>query len=157
MLHRFAARLGVDVKHLDFDKPVPEFLLDQIKHATGSQGFADATHALASDRSITVRQIIDRGGGAHRLVVGTPEQIADTMEEWFRAGAADGFNVMGDVYPSGLEAFVDHVVPVLQRRGLFRRDYRGATLRDHYGLERPASVHERNRLGPVVGGRRAAG
>jgi hypothetical protein len=62
------------------------------------------------------------------------------MEEWFRAGAADGFNINCDVFPSGLEAFVDHVVPVLQKRGLFRTEYRGRTLRDHYELARPANL-----------------
>ena len=72
-------------------------------------------------------QIIAAGGGAHRLVVGSPEQIADTIEHWFDERAADGFNIMSDVYPSGLEAFVDHVVPVLQKRGIYRREYAGST------------------------------
>jgi hypothetical protein len=63
--------------------------------------------------------------------------VADAIELWFRNGAADGFNVMPAVLPSGLEAFVDHVVPVLQARGLFRTEYTGNTLREHYGLERP--------------------
>ena len=60
------------------------------------------------------------------------------METWFRAGAADGFNIMPPVLPTGLDDFVDHVVPELQRRGLFRTEYTGTTLRDHYGLARPA-------------------
>jgi FMN-dependent oxidoreductase (nitrilotriacetate monooxygenase family) len=139
-LRRFAGRLGLDVKELDLDRPVPEHLLDRLVNATGSKGFADATVALARDRTKTVRQIIASGGGAHRLVVGTPEQIADTMEEWFRQDAADGFNIMSDVYPSGLEAFVDHVVPILQQRGLFRTDYDGETLRSHYGAARPQNL-----------------
>ena len=63
-------------------------------------------------------------------------KIADAIEEWFVAGAVDGFNVMPDVFPSGLELFVDHVVPILRQRGLFRREYRHATLRGHLGLER---------------------
>ena len=69
---------------------------------------------------------------------GTPEQVADDIELWFKEGAADGFNVMPAAMPSGLEAFVDRVVPILQERGLFRRDYEGTTLRDHYGLPVPA-------------------
>jgi hypothetical protein len=72
----------------------------------------------------------------HRLVVGSPEQLADAIEEWFVAGAVDGFNLMPDVFPSGLELFVDHVVPILRDRGLFRREYTHATLRGHLGLQR---------------------
>ncbi|HEY0125058.1 MAG TPA: LLM class flavin-dependent oxidoreductase [Rhizobium sp.] len=136
-LKRFALRLGLDPQDLDLDKPVPESVLDKVANAAGSQGFADATFALARDRSKTVREIIASGGGAHRLVVGTPVQIADTIEDWFVSGAADGFNIMSDIYPSGLEAFVDHVVPILQKRGLFRSDYEGDTLRSHYGAPAP--------------------
>ncbi|MFX8616521.1 nitrilotriacetate monooxygenase, partial [Acinetobacter baumannii] len=88
---------------------VPPGLLGNAFKAQGSQGFADATIALARDASLTVRQIIDRGGGAHRILAGGPEQIADMMEAWFRGGAADGFNVMFDVFPTGLRDFVDHV------------------------------------------------
>lgn len=139
-LKRFSARLGLDPADLDLDKPVPEDVLDKLANATGSKGFADATVALARDRSKTVRQIIASGGGAHRLVVGTPDQIADTIQEWFDAGAADGFNIMSDIYPSGLEAFVDHIVPILQKRGLFRTDYDGNTLRSHYGAQRPQNL-----------------
>ena len=79
------------------------------------------------------------GGVGHRIIVGTPEQIADDIEAWFKAGAADGFNLMPDVLPSGLDVFVDTVVPNLQRRGLFRADYSGSTLRDHLGLAKPPS------------------
>lgn len=139
-LKRFAARLGLNADELDLDRPVPENLLARLANATGSKGFADATLALAQDRSRSVRQIIASGGGAHRLVVGTPDQIADTIQEWFEAGAADGFNIMSDIYPSGLEAFVDHVVPVLQKRGIFRTDYDGDTLRSHYGAARPQNL-----------------
>jgi hypothetical protein len=65
--------------------------------------------------------------------------VADAIQEWFDAGAADGFNIMPPVLPSGLETFVDQVVPILQERGLFRREYTASTLRGHYGLERPVS------------------
>ncbi|HXZ08970.1 MAG TPA: LLM class flavin-dependent oxidoreductase, partial [Paraburkholderia sp.] len=70
---------------------------------------------------------------------GTPETIADDIERWFTGRAADGFNLNADVFPSGLADFVDHVVPLLQRKGIFRRDYDGTTLREHYGLPRPVS------------------
>jgi alkanesulfonate monooxygenase SsuD/methylene tetrahydromethanopterin reductase-like flavin-dependent oxidoreductase (luciferase family) len=86
-----------------------------------------------------VRELIRTlaGGGGHRVIVGTPEQIADDIEHWFKGEAADGFNLMPDALPDGLEAFVNGVVPILQRRGLFRTEYEGNTLRSHLGLERP--------------------
>ncbi len=87
----------------------------------------------------TVRRLLHRLAGArgHRVFAGTPEQVADTIEEWFTSGAADGFNVMPPYYPGGLTDFTEHVVPILQRRGLFRTEYTGTTLRDHLGLPRP--------------------
>jgi alkanesulfonate monooxygenase SsuD/methylene tetrahydromethanopterin reductase-like flavin-dependent oxidoreductase (luciferase family) len=94
-----------------------------------------------------VRQLIARlgGGRGHRTFTGTPVQVADAIEEWFEGGAADGFNIMPAVLPSGLEAFVDKVVPILQERGRFRTEYEGQTLRDRYGLPRPI-----NRLDDVA-------
>jgi alkanesulfonate monooxygenase SsuD/methylene tetrahydromethanopterin reductase-like flavin-dependent oxidoreductase (luciferase family) len=96
---------------------------------------------LARRDNLTVRELLRAlgGGVGHRIIVGTPEQIADDIEAWFRAGAADGFNLMPDVLPSGLETFIDTVVPILQRRGLFRTEYGGSTLRDHFGLAKPPS------------------
>ncbi len=67
-------------------------------------------------------------------MVGTPEQVADDIERWFRYGAADGFNVMPDVLPSGFDSFVEGVIPELKRRGLFRKEYEASTLRGHLGL-----------------------
>lgn len=139
-LERFAKRVGLDASDLKLDEPFPEHLLERVRGNGGSQGFADAAYALVSNRSLTVREIIDRGGGGHHRVVGSPEQIADVMEKWFAGRAADGFNIMSDIYPSGLEAFVDHVVPVLQKRGIYRKEYEGATLRDHYRAEAPANI-----------------
>jgi alkanesulfonate monooxygenase SsuD/methylene tetrahydromethanopterin reductase-like flavin-dependent oxidoreductase (luciferase family) len=104
---------------------------------TGSQGARDIVVNLARREQLTVRQLLDRVITWHRLVVGSPERIADAIEEWFVAGAVDGFNLMPDVFPSGLELFVDHVVPILRDRGLFRREYRHTTLRGHLGLQRP--------------------
>lgn len=72
------------------------------------------------------------------LPIGSPLQIADILESWFRAGAADGFNVMPPFFPRQLDDFVGLMVPLLQERGLFRADYAGATLREHLGLRRPA-------------------
>ena len=79
------------------------------------------------------------GGRGHCDVCGSASEIADIMEEWFRVGAADGFNVMPPVMPGGLDDFVGLVIPELQRRGLFRREYEGRTLRENLGLARPAS------------------
>ena len=108
----------------------------------GNHTFFLATLAHARRHGSTVRQLIHElaGGGGHRVIVGTPEQVADDIERWFRGGAADGFNLMPDALPDGLEAFTEGVVPILQRRGLFRTEYQGTTLRDHLGLARPAAA-----------------
>jgi alkanesulfonate monooxygenase len=96
---------------------------------------------LARRERYTVRQLYEYLAGArgHWVVVGTPVQIADRIQEWFENGAADGFNIMPPVLPQSLNEFVDLVVPELQKRGLFRTAYEGATLRENLGLERPAS------------------
>jgi FMN-dependent oxidoreductase (nitrilotriacetate monooxygenase family) len=96
---------------------------------------------LARREQLTVRQLIGRlgGGRGHRTFSGTPEQVADAIQHWFQAGAADGFNIMPPVLPSGLEIFVDQVVPILRDRGLFRHEYSGRTLREHFGLAVPAN------------------
>ncbi|KAF1049157.1 LLM class flavin-dependent oxidoreductase [Xylophilus sp.] len=97
--------------------------------------------ALAKREGYTVRQLYEYLAGArgHWFVVGTAQQIADEIQAWFDNGAADGFNVMPPVLPASLEDFVELVVPELQRRGLFRTEYEGTTLRDNLGLARPAN------------------
>ena len=141
----FAWQIGVDPSELRPDEPLPTWLLETNElTATGSQGAREIVVNIARrDPSLTVRQLLDRVITWHRLIVGTPEQVADSIEEWFLAGAVDGFNLMPDVFPSGLEAFVDHVVPLLRQRGIFRHEYSGSTLRDHLGLERPVSRYDR--------------
>lgn len=99
---------------------------------------------LARRERLTVRQLIGRlgGGRGHLTFAGTPEQVADQIEAWFTQGAADGFNIMPAVLPSGLDAFVEHVVPILRARGLFRTGYGPRrTLRERYGLPRPANQY----------------
>ncbi len=93
----------------------------------------------------TIRQLIQRLAGArgHQVVAGTPEQIADAMQRWFENGAADGFNVMPPYLPGGFGTFAAEVLPILRKRGVFREDYTGTTLRDHFGLPRPDSVFAR--------------
>lgn len=134
---------GVDLTGADLDGPLPDVPEeDQIEtHKSRSTLITK----LARDENLTVRQLLGKlgGGRGHRTFTGTPEQLADDLQEWFESGAADGFNVMPPAYPADFEAFTEHVVPILQKRGLFRTEYEGTTLRDHYGLERP-----RNRLTP---------
>jgi len=99
---------------------------------------------LARRERLTVRELIGRlgGGRGHLTFAGTPEQVADEIEAWFTRGAADGFNIMPAVLPSGLDAFVDHVVPILRARGLLRTEYGPRrTLRERYGLPRPANQY----------------
>lgn len=143
---RLAANLGVSPGDLDLDEPVPEHLLANLDEKRGSRGFARAVAGYARQDGLTARELALLGGGGHRYAIGTPEQIADTVEHWFRNGAADGFTLMPDVLPSGLETFVDHVVPELRRRGIFRHDYAGSSLRDHFGLPRPPSRYETSGL-----------
>ena len=107
---------------------------------------------IARRGNLTVRQLLRAlgGGVGHRIIVGTPEQIADDIEAWFKAGAADGFNLMPDVLPSGLEVFVDNVVPILQKRGLFRHDYAGTTLREPFRSAASAKPLCRRRPAPPL-------
>lgn len=135
-LARLAGVLQVNRRRLELDAPLPG---DIPLPADGGHTFFRATVALARREGLTVRGLIRalNGGTGHRTIVGTPKDIADDIETWFTAGAADGFNLMPDVLPHGLDVFVDEVVPILRRRGLFRHEYSGRTLRDHLGLARP--------------------
>ena len=138
-LARLAGSLRVDPKSLQLDEPLPA---DLELHPDHNHTFFKGILALAAAHgNLTVRELVyhQLGGTSHRILAGTPEAIADDIEQWHRTGAIDGFNVMPDVLPSGLEAFVDHVIPELQRRGLYRREYPAATLRGNLGLERPAN------------------
>lgn len=133
-LARLAAQLGVTADTLHLDKPLDAVLPNDLAAVQSSHGFLNTTVRFAQESGLTIRQLIDRNGGAHRMVVGTPEQIADDIERWFTGRAADGFNLNFDVYPDGLQLFAEHVVPELRRRGLFRREYHSSTLRGHLGL-----------------------
>ncbi len=125
--------LGHDASHFDPDGPLPE-----IPESNASKSGRERVVALAAREKLTVRQLAQRLGGYSGLAfVGTPSSIADEMEEWLATEGSDGFNVMFPYLPGGLDDFVDGVVPELQRRGLFRREYEGATLRENLGLPRP--------------------
>jgi alkanesulfonate monooxygenase SsuD/methylene tetrahydromethanopterin reductase-like flavin-dependent oxidoreductase (luciferase family) len=141
-LNRLAGTLGVPVDTLKLDERLPDDL-PLPGGGNGNHTFFHATLAQARAHGYTARQLIRAlaGGGGHRVVVGTPEQIADDIEQWFNGGAADGFNLMPDALPDGLQDFVDGVVPILRQRGIFRSEYEGRTLRDHFGLQRPVSPH----------------
>lgn len=142
LISQIAGRIGINPEDLDIDAPLPwDKLGDLTPPEKGSHGFFEAQIVLAKAENLTVRQLSRRIRSGHRLVVGSPEQIADTIEEWFRAGAADGFNLMPDAFPSGAEIFVDHVVPILRKRGIFRHEYTGNTLRHHLGLPKPVSQY----------------
>ena len=136
-----AQRFDLDPDILDLDEPLPLDLLPSEDEIEGAKSRYTLIVDLARRENLTLRQLIARlgGGRGHRTFTGTPVQVADTIEEWFDNGAADGFNIMPAVLPSGLEAFVDKVVPILQERGRFRTEYEGVTLRDHYGLPRPVN------------------
>jgi alkanesulfonate monooxygenase len=131
--------LGTDASLFDPDAPLPE-----IPETNASKSGRERTIALAKRENLTVRHLAQRLGGYGGLsFVGTPATIADAMQEWLETEASDGFNIMFPYLPGGLDDFVDKVVPELQRRGLFRTEYEGATLRENLGLRRPE-----NRLFP---------
>lgn len=135
-LRQLSQMLGLDLTDHPLDAPLPP--LPPIEQIRGNQSRYQLVKDLAARESLTVRSLIAAlgGGRGHRTIAGTPEQIADDLQTWFEAGAADGFNVMPPYLPGGLLDFVDRVVPILQARGLFRTEYTETTLRGHYGLGR---------------------
>ena len=132
-----SVQLGTDASGFDLDAPLPRNLPD----TNASKSARDRLVLKAEREKLTVRELAQYVGGAFGTLemIGTPTTIADTMEEWLGGEAADGFNIMFPFLPAGLDDFVDKVVPELQRRGLFRRDYAGSTLRENMGLPRPAN------------------
>jgi alkanesulfonate monooxygenase len=131
---------GTDLAGYDLDAPVPD-----LAPPNTMQGAFHTTMALAREEKLTLRQLAVRvsAGRQRAFLAGTPKQIADHMEQWFREGAADGFNIIAPYFPGAFEEFVDEVVPELQRRGLFRTEYEGTTLRENLGLPRPAGRYQR--------------
>ena len=132
---------GVDFSHLPLDRALTPDDFPDPDTVDASRSRAEMVHdIIRREPGMTLRQLLARLAGArgHFTFAGTPEQVADLIEDWFKGGAADGFNVMPPLFPGMLDAFIDGVIPILQERGLFRTEYRGATLRDHYGLEHPA-------------------
>ncbi len=125
--------LGHDASGFDPDGPLPP-----IPESNASKSGRERMMKLARDEDLTVRQLAGRVGGyAGHAMVGTAQGIADEMEAWLMEQGSDGFNIMFPYLPAGLDDFVDKVVPELQRRGLFRTEYEGVTLRENLGLPRP--------------------
>ncbi len=132
-----SGQLGIDLSGHPLDGPIPDVALPDSSHA-----FARALLNKARRESMTLRDLYNLTTAArgHMVVCGTPTSIADTLEQWFTDGAADGFNIMPAYFPDAFNEFVDLVVPELQRRGLYRTRYPGPMLRDTLGLPRPAPV-----------------
>jgi FMN-dependent oxidoreductase (nitrilotriacetate monooxygenase family) len=135
-LRSLGSHLDADLSVFSPDDRLPAEVIDHpIDPATygPSLGYHETVTTWAREQTAagaTVRDLVRQFGGyGARIVVGTPEQAADTIEEWYRTGAADGFNLMIDEFPRGLETVADHLVPILQERGLFRRSYEEPTLR----------------------------
>lgn len=144
-IKRLSERLGIDLSEYPLDKPLSLEGVRQTDEVNGNKSRHQLILDLIQDESLTVKQLVNRLAGArgHFTFTGTPLQLADVIETWFLNGAADGFNIMPQIYPSGLEVFVDKVIPELQNRGLFRTAYEGQTLRDNLGLARPANERYR--------------
>jgi FMN-dependent oxidoreductase (nitrilotriacetate monooxygenase family) len=126
----------IDFTQFDLDAPFPD--LGNFAR-NGWESTTDKLKHLAKAEHLTLRQLALRTTTPKSAFLGTPTHIADTMQEWFEAGAADGFMISGAVLPDGLTDFIDHVVPILQARGLFRTAYEADTLRGNLGLPKPAN------------------
>jgi FMN-dependent oxidoreductase (nitrilotriacetate monooxygenase family) len=137
---QLAQTLRVDPERLKLDEQLPAELPDE-DAIEGAKSRYTLIVNWARREHLTVRELIGKlgGGRGHRTFTGTPAQVAGTIQHYFENGAADGFNIMPAVLPSGIEAFTTKVVPILQERGLFRTEYSGSTLREHYGLPRPVN------------------
>lgn len=130
---------GYDFSHIKLDQILRPEDFPNPGDSQSSRGRTELIVGVVEREQLTMRQLLGRLAGArgHFVVAGAPEQIADVIEDWIDSGAADGFNVMPPIVPWMLDVFAEEVVPLLQRRGRFRTEYEGTTLREHYGLERP--------------------
>jgi len=126
--------VGLDLTPFPLDGPLPDVPLSNTQ-----QGRQKMVVEMSRSENLTIRQLYKRVATArgHRVALGTAADIADALEEWYRGNAADGFNIMPQVFPAGVNEFCELVIPELQRRGLFRTQYEGKTLRENVGLPRP--------------------
>jgi FMN-dependent oxidoreductase (nitrilotriacetate monooxygenase family) len=129
----------VDLSNYDMDGPLPD-----LPETNASKSTVDELTTMAREEKLTIRELAMRVAGARGkfVLTGTPSHIADFMEDWFTNDGADGFNILPPVLPASLNEFVDLVIPELQRRGLFRTEYEGTTLRENLGLKRPISRYQ---------------
>lgn len=142
MIANIYERFGIDLSGYPLDEPVPSFEDANSIDTADGKGHYQVVLDITQGQNLTIRQLINRLSGAsgHMNFTGTPLQLADLIESWITNRGCDGFNLMSSLLPDGLELFVDHVIPELQNRGLFRTAYEGPTLRDNLGLARPANV-----------------
>ena len=135
---------GHDFSHLPLDRPLTPEDFPASETVQAARSRTEVILNLVRRDKPTLRQLLGYLAGArgHFVTAGTPEQIADLIEDWFTDGAADGFNVMPPLLPVQFDVFAAEVVPLLQRRGLFRTEYAGTMLREHYGLPWPKSVFD---------------
>ena len=135
---------GYDFSHLPLDRPLSPEDFPEPDTVEAARSRTEVILNLVRRDKLTLRQLLGYLAGArgHYVTAGTPEQVADLIEDWFSDGAADGFNIMPPLLPAQLDIFSAEVIPILQRRGLFRTEYAGATLREHYGLPWPKSAFE---------------
>ena len=142
---RMSARFGGhDFSHLDLDAQLsPEDFPDP-ETVEAARSRTEVIINIVRREKPTLRQLLAKLAGArgHHTFTGTPEQVADLMEDWFNDRAADGFNLMPPILPRMLDVFIEEVVPILQKRGIFRTEYEGSTLRSHYGLHEPGSQYD---------------
>jgi len=139
-IHSLSSMLGIDMSRYDPDGPLPD-----IPETNASKSARRFMLETARAKNLTIRQLAAKAGSYGGLAfVGTPTMIADEMQAWLESDACDGFTTMFPYLPEGLEDFTRKVVPELQRRGIFRTEYEGGTLRDHLGLPRPENRFFRN-------------
>ena len=137
-LRQLSLFINQDCLDWELDAPVP--VLPPLEEFAGPKGRYGTILRIIEAEQPTLRQLLGRlaAGGGHCTMVGTPEAIADKMEHWFCNEGADGFNLMPPALPDSFDDFAEQVIPILQKRGIFRREYTGNTLREHLGLKRPA-------------------
>lgn len=151
LIARMSLVLGVDLTGHPLDQQLPE--LPPVTLVQTYQSRSAIMRAMIERDKPTLRQLLVKVGASrgHFSVVGAPEQVADQIQYWYEHGAADGFNVFPALLPAGFHDFAEHVVPELRRRGLFRQDYQGQTLRDHYGLPLGGSGGQTQQDQPAAG------
>ena len=134
-LLQLSRAMGVDMTELNVEDPMPDMDVTKLPQSRSVSIYTQSKRENMTICETYEKLVVSKG---HRQLIGTPLDIADSLQDWFENGGADGFNIMPPYTPGGVEDFVTHIVPELQRRGLFRKAYAGTMLRDHLGLPRPA-------------------